>query len=430
MNSFDRKGFILSIFLFFVLFSYSYAQTQSKDTLLFYELKSYADSANKLLYSKPKVAVRLATKARDLAIKGNFKSDVGDMYNIIGNAYHLQANYQEAAYNYSQALKVFEDIKSISGQVATFINLGILHEDQNDTEGAKKYYNQAIKNAIIIGDSNNLASCYNNLAIVFQIENKLDTALVLYNKALDIRSKQNKTKGVCNSLINIASIYFDNKEYEKSLEHLLRAYNTDSTFNTDLIFKNLSDVYVQLGRFKEAEEFGLKALHIAQETENKRLLVDIYTNLFTVYQNLNEPKKAYQYAEMALNLKDEISSEENKRIISEMDAKYESEKKEQQIALQESRLEREKQLRFSMIAIIVLFLVFAVFLYLAYRNKKKTSILLAQQKAMIEKQKQILEEKQKALLDSIHYAKRIQQALLPTESFIERILRQIKKNND
>lgn len=428
MISFERKSCILSVFLFFVLSAYSFAQTQSKDTLLYNEFKSYSDSAQNLLFSNPKVAVRLATKARDLAIKGNFKSDVGDMYNTIGNAYHIQANYQEAAYNYSQALKVFEELKSVRGQVATFVNLGILHVDQNDTEGAKKYYNEAIKNAIIIGDSNNLASSYNNLAIVFQNENKLDTALVLYNKALDIRSKQNKTKAVCNSLINIATVYYDNKEYEKCLEHLLRAYNTDSTFSTDLLFKNLSDVYVQLGRFKEAEDFGLKALNIAQETENTRLLVDIYKNLFSVYQNLNEPKKAYQYADMAFNLKDELSSEDNKRIISEMDAKYESEKKEQQIALQESRLEREKQLRFSMIAIIVLFLVFAVFLYLAYRNKKKTSILLAQQKAMIEEQKLIVEEKQKALLDSIHYAKRIQQALLPTEAFIDRILHQTKND--
>jgi hypothetical protein len=65
---------------------------------------------------------------------------------------------------------------------------------------------------------------------------------------------------------------------------------------------------------------------------------------------------------------------------------------------------------------------------LAYRNKKKTSILLAQQKAMIEEQKLIVEEKQKALLDSIHYAKRIQQAMLPADSFIERIIKKTKND--
>lgn len=64
----------------------------------------------------------------------------------------------------------------------------------------------------------------------------------------------------------------------------------------------------------------------------------------------------------------------------------------------------------------------------AYRNKKKTSLLLAQQKTLIEEQKMVVEEKQKALLDSIHYAKSIQQAILPTEAYIERILYKTKNN--
>ncbi len=426
MHFMERKRLALSSIFLFFLSVYSIAQTDSRDTLLYREFKIYADSAQNLLFSNPKVSVRLATKARDLAIKGYFKSDVGDMYNIIGNAYHLQANYQEAAYNYSQALKVFKEHKIIRGQVATFVNLGILHVDQNDIKGAKKYYNEAIKNAMTIGDSNNLASSYNNLAIVFQNENMLDTALLLYNKALDIRSKQNKTKAICNSFINIATVYYDKKEYEKCLEYLLNAYNTDSTFSTDLLFKNISDVYIQFGRHKEAEEFGLKALYIARETENERLLVDIYRNLFSVYLNLNELPKAYQYADMAFNLKDELSKEENKRIISEMDAKYENEKMEQQIALQESRLDREMQIRFSMIAIIILFVVFAVFLYFAYRNKRKDNLIITQQKQEVEKQKALIEQKQKEILDSIRYAKRIQDCMLPKEKIMHRNVNKLK----
>jgi cbb3-type cytochrome oxidase subunit 3 len=416
------------LFQILFLFFFSAAFCGESDSLLYKEFRQYADSAQNNLFVNPKAAARFATKARDIAIKSNLKSDIADCYNTIGNAYHLQGNYKEASYNYAQALKIFEEIKSVRGQVATFINLGILHVDQNDKEGAKKYYGEAIKNALIIKDSANLASSYNNLAIIFQNDYQLDTALALYNSSLDIRLKLNKKSAVCNSYINIATIYFDKKEYEKCLTHLLRAYETDSTVSADLLFKNLSDVYLELGKNTDAENYGLKALEIAKETQNTRLLALVYKTLFAVYQRLNEPQKAYMYADLAFNLNDELSSEENKRIISEMDAKYETEKKEQQIALQESRLEREKQLRYSMFAIIVLFIAFVVFLYFAYRNKKKTSLLLAEQKNMIEEQKVIVEEKQKALLDSIHYAKRIQQALLPSEPFIERIINKTKKD--
>lgn len=164
----------------------------------------------------------------------------------------------------------------------------------------------------------------------------------MYNKALEIRKRLNRTGAVCTSYINIATVYFDKKEYEKSLEHLLNAYTLDSTYSTDLLLKNLSGVYLELGRFKAAEQFGLKALQIAQETENTRLLADAYQNLYVVYQKLNQPQKAHDYADKAFKIKDELSSEENKRIITEMDSKYERDKKEQQIALQKSQLEREK----------------------------------------------------------------------------------------
>ena len=49
----------------------------------------------------------------------------------------------------------------------------------------------------------------------------------------------------------------------------------------------------------------------------------------------------------------------------------------------------------------------------------------ARQKAerQISEQKELVEEKQKEILDSIRYAKRIQNSLMPTETFIDRILK-------
>ena len=64
----------------------------------------------------------------------------------------------------------------------------------------------------------------------------------------------------------------------------------------------------------------------------------------------------------------------------------------------------------------------AVILY--KRNKAKQKINL-----IISEQKKLVEEKQKDILDSIHYAKRIQQSLLPTEKYIQHSLKRLKKKN-
>ncbi|HYG53442.1 MAG TPA: hypothetical protein VD905_21285 [Flavobacteriales bacterium] len=49
------------------------------------------------------------------------------------------------------------------------------------------------------------------------------------------------------------------------------------------------------------------------------------------------------------------------------------------------------------------------------------------QKHVIEEQKGLVELKQKEVMDSIHYAKRIQQALLPTEKSVTKKLKDLKK---
>ena len=52
------------------------------------------------------------------------------------------------------------------------------------------------------------------------------------------------------------------------------------------------------------------------------------------------------------------------------------------------------------------------------RENKRKNIIISAQKEEVEKQKQIVEEHQKEIIDSIRYAKRIQRALLPTEKYI------------
>ena len=69
---------------------------------------------------------------------------------------------------------------------------------------------------------------------------------------------------------------------------------------------------------------------------------------------------------------------------------------------------------------LLLVLGFAIFAYRSYRQKQKANI-------EISKQKEVIEEKQKEILDSIHYAKRIQTALLPSEKYLGQSFERLKK---
>jgi Ca2+/Na+ antiporter len=82
---------------------------------------------------------------------------------------------------------------------------------------------------------------------------------------------------------------------------------------------------------------------------------------------------------------------------------------------------------YSISAGLVLVLLLAVFIFRSYRQKQRANIIIGRQKEEVEKQKQLVEEKQKEILDSIHYARRIQQSLMPTEKYIERTLNRAKR---
>ena len=93
---------------------------------------------------------------------------------------------------------------------------------------------------------------------------------------------------------------------------------------------------------------------------------------------------------------------------------------EKEQAISAEKAERQKLIIWCVILGLLIVVVFSISLLNRFRLTQK-------QKAIIEQQKLIVEEKQKNVLDSIYYAKRIQTSLLPTERYIKRQLERLKK---
>jgi hypothetical protein len=63
----------------------------------------------------------------------------------------------------------------------------------------------------------------------------------------------------------------------------------------------------------------------------------------------------------------------------------------------------------------------------AYRQKKKANAEISKQNRIIDEQRNVVENKNKEILDSIYYARRIQMAQIPSEGQVSQMLRKIKK---
>ena len=106
---------------------------------------------------------------------------------------------------------------------------------------------------------------------------------------------------------------------------------------------------------------------------------------------------------------------------------------ENQEVLASEKGRKQKIVLFFVLGSLFLVLIFAGFIFRSLRITRKQKHVIELQKNIVETQKQkveqqkhLVEEKQKEIIDSITYAKRIQQALLPTEKYIEKTLARLK----
>jgi signal transduction histidine kinase len=117
--------------------------------------------------------------------------------------------------------------------------------------------------------------------------------------------------------------------------------------------------------------------------------------LSTVYSKLGNYKKAWQYQNRYIHIKDSIYNENRTKHIEELKTKYETEKKEKEIALlkkdkkiQDSELKQSAIIRNSLIAIIALVLIFTVIYYIRFKKTVRLSRKLQEKNQEIERQKE------------------------------------------
>ena len=79
------------------------------------------------------------------------------------------------------------------------------------------------------------------------------------------------------------------------------------------------------------------------------------------------------------------------------------------------------------VGLFLVVLTFSIFIYNRFRITNKQKVIIEQQKIQVDEAFAQLEEKNNEVLDSIHYAKRIQTALMPSEKYIEKTLKKLIK---
>lgn len=377
---------------------------------------------------------RYASFALLLGKSLHFKTGQALSHNILANLYFFEGNYPKSLENNLAALRIRESLRDLKAVANSYNNIGNVYHSLGDSTQALSYHFTALKIRKHLKDSVNISFSYNNIGNVYQKSKNFKKALEFHLEALKIKEVFGDSTEICLSLNNIGIVYTEIKNYDEALKYQFEALKIaealEDPYNLDIVYVNLCFTFVRQNNMEQAEFYGLKALELARELEDVETIVQATNSLSIVYQKTGRFEQALNFYEEHIGLRDSLFSEENIEKTIQTQLQFDFEKKalatklahENKEAL--TQAENDKQ-RYILILISFLLLVLIIFLIFTYRNylaKQRSNQIIIQQKTEAEKQKSIIQEKNKDITGSIKYAKRIQEAILPSHETITTII--------
>lgn len=241
-------------------------------------------------------ALEIKNKMFESGILKN-RNIISKSYNNIASIYNTLKQFDKALEYNQKALEIREKLLDSVGIARSLHNIGTVYEAQQDFENALDYYMHALTIRKQLKNKREIAETINNIGIIQKVMHNPQEALKNFEIALDIFNEINNKSGAVSATNNIAGIYLAQKKPDKALPYLL------------------------------------KGIELAEETGQKKTLSEIYTNLIDYYVLKDDLKNAFSTQNKFLHLKDTLYNLNLIEKVSEMQTKYETERKEKEIAI-------------------------------------------------------------------------------------------------
>ncbi|MDQ3110381.1 MAG: tetratricopeptide repeat protein [Bacteroidota bacterium] len=353
--------------------------------------------------------------------------------NGMGNGQRSMGRVKEATDSYLASKKIYEELGDKKGIAGTYNNLGIIFMAENQQEKALEYFKIARHMNLLINNQPWLAKNLSNMGNAFFNLRMYDSAEVYFKEATKVHLAVNDIDGWAGDLMNLGNVYTSKREYKKAQEqfNLALGYHRKTGKESKMAFDfyNIAGLYTATGDYETAHKYLDSSFTIGTKYNDLVMLVKIYEGYAAMYEGKEDYKNAYKYYGLYATKKDSITSSDMKNQMDQMEESLREEKlKEQNESLRQSQvlkdvdLNRSTIINYAAIGGIVLVLLLGFALFKRYQLKKKANVMLEEQNREIQSQKTIIEQKNLDISDSINYAKRIQDTLLPDLSALHAAL--------
>ncbi len=375
-------------------------------------------------------AILFARSALKIGENENSKAAISQSYNSLANVFNAKGLLDSALIFHTKAYQLKEELGDSLGMASSLNNLGIVYDELGNFSKSLEAYFQALRIYEAKSDQPyDIAMVLGNIGIVYKKQKEYDKVLEYYRRSLSIYEEVNSDFGVTVSNGNIGSVLLLTGDYNESINYSTIALDgykkAGYTRYVPYMLSNIGVAHDSLGNTVKARVNYLEAEKGHKEHQNKLELTNTYLALASNYRRSGNYSKGIHYAENALSLSQELQAkdfeakalkelafnlasqgyhkrafetiqlhssledslfEENKtKQIFELQTQYETEKKEQQLALQNALIaEQEAEINQSrtllIAAILTSVLLILIGILVRARLKKKEQLKFQQSK--------------------------------------------------
>ncbi|HKR05096.1 MAG TPA: tetratricopeptide repeat protein [Bacteroidia bacterium] len=336
-------------------------------------------------------------KYMELAIKNfeaiNDKKGLGLILHNQSQFYFAHGDYEKALATNLKAQKFSEEAGDLINITFCLIYTGVVYNEMGEYDKSIEYILKALDLTAQTGDKSNEGIAYSNLGLNYQYKGDLEKAFYYQQKYLQVATEMNDKKNIAHAYYMLSSLFESERERKIKNNDASAPVMLDSAMHYSLLAKRqyeeigAKDVLatallfcgkfsIKKKKFDDALSYLQQALQIALESENKRDRMHAYLYLSDLYAAKNEFEKALKFHTSYADLKDSILNETSIKNISELNSRFEAEKKDNQITLLKNQQTIDRmniqqaslKQKFALAGLLVL-LLFSAYTYYRYRQR-------------------------------------------------------------
>ena len=321
-----------------------------------------------------------------------------------GEVYQRQGEFNQSLQQFMEALSLYEELQDQPGIGRIYALMSDILFYQNQYAEGIEYGKRAIDIFKQTGNIDGLVLAYDGVGSNYILMGDYENAIKMLDKGVRLRRESDPNSVSLASIVNSRGNAYKNagmldealKDYQEGYAIVARVGHVGGM---SAISANIGDIYIRKQEWAKALPYQSKSVELMEESGFLANSLENYTNLSRVYEGLGQHDKALATLQKYIYTRDSLVTVEQAAEIVELRTKYEAEKKEAKIALQEEQISHQVRLQRLGIALFVLLGLILLQTIRNYLNKKRANKQMAVTNRMLEKKN----SENELLLKEIHH---------------------------